>query len=350
MTAAGGGAETARSWIDAWWAAGDPAARLISYLGRLEGAATPPGGASGRSPAEVRIRISNILARRDSTPGTRVAVRLAADLVEEGGKLRLAGPDALLEGDLADPIAGLHEIDRGSAPALILAREAPWNPAALEAAGKALAAIAEAVPAAALAWALPEEALGILLRETSESRWKALCREGVVRIPGLGLREIEDRLAGSGLAGTALAGSARCLAADGADPDLASAYVEAARAVPAAADPEGAARARSAAEAFLWLRLETLPETAGLFELNRRVDLGAGRPLEIDLFAEDPRIAIEIDGPFHFAGRESYRADRRRDYLLQRAGCLVLRFLPEDVVECLEAILATIREAVAGRR
>jgi very-short-patch-repair endonuclease len=47
--------------------------------------------------------------------------------------------------------------------------------------------------------------------------------------------------------------------------------------------------------------------------------------------------------------QDQYRRDRRKDWLYQRHGYLVLRFLAEDVVDDLESILATIVEAVAFR-
>ena len=61
-------------------------------------------------------------------------------------------------------------------------------------------------------------------------------------------------------------GSVRRLVRDGVDTPLASLFVHAARTVPP--DADGADRARSATEAFLYRRLETLPETKGRFRLN----------------------------------------------------------------------------------
>ncbi|MGA2502417.1 MAG: restriction endonuclease subunit R, partial [Tepidisphaeraceae bacterium] len=57
------------------------------------------------------------------------------------------------------------------------------------------------------------------------------------------------------------AASVQRLVRDGVDSLLANLFVFAVRSVPAEA--EGAARARSASEAFLYRRLETLPQTAG---------------------------------------------------------------------------------------
>src|SRR5207244_1063273 len=74
------------------------------------------------------------------------------------------------------------------------------------------------------------------------------------------------------------AGSVRRLARDGVDTRLANLFVHAA--CSPSSDVEGAARARSSSEAFLYRRLETLPETAGRFRLNLELPLtfhGGGR-------------------------------------------------------------------------
>jgi hypothetical protein len=65
-------------------------------------------------------------------------------------------------------------------------------------------------------------------------------------------------------------GSVRRLIRDGVDTPLASLFVHTARAMPE--DAEGAARARSASEAFLYRRLDTLAETNGRFRLNVAAD------------------------------------------------------------------------------
>ncbi|MEQ8762912.1 MAG: DUF559 domain-containing protein [Planctomycetota bacterium] len=114
---------------------------------------------------------------------------------------------------------------------------------------------------------------------------------------------------------------------------------------------EADSKARSAAEAFLFALLEAMPETRGLFELNGRIPLpGTPRVREIDLLSRPTKLAIEVDGYFHFQDAEAYRRDRRKDLALQRGGYLVLRFLAEDVVVRLETLLATIREALPARQ
>ncbi|MDD4267898.1 MAG: DEAD/DEAH box helicase family protein [Pirellulales bacterium] len=146
------------------------------------------------------------------------------------------------------------------------------------------------------------------------------------------------------------AATVRRLVRDGVDPPLANLFVHAAGEVSPHA--EGIERARSATEAFLYQRLETLSETAGLFRLNAELPIpfdGRGR-MEVDLLAADERIAIEIDGGQHLGDAEAYRRDRRKDLLLQENGYLVLRFLAEDAGKRLDAVLDAILRALARRR
>jgi superfamily II DNA or RNA helicase/very-short-patch-repair endonuclease len=145
------------------------------------------------------------------------------------------------------------------------------------------------------------------------------------------------------------AASVRRLALDGVDPPLADLFVHVARAP--SSNAEGADRARSATEAFLFRRLETLPETAGRFRLNVELPIpfdGWGRT-EVDLLCADARIAVELDGEQHLAGAEAYRRDRRKDILLQENGYLVLRFLAEDVGVRLDEVLNGILRALSHR-
>jgi len=145
------------------------------------------------------------------------------------------------------------------------------------------------------------------------------------------------------------AGSVRRLVLDGVDTPLASLFVNAARTVPS--DAEGADRARSATEAFLYRRLETLPETKGRFGVNVALPIafdGLGS-LEVDLLCADARVAVELDGAQHLADPVAYRRDRRKDQLLQENGYLVLRFLAEDVGRELDLVLDGISRALTRR-
>jgi very-short-patch-repair endonuclease len=145
-------------------------------------------------------------------------------------------------------------------------------------------------------------------------------------------------------------GSVRRLIRDGVDAPLASLFVHAAGAMPEGAD--GAARARSATEAFLYRRLDTLTETSGRFRLNVALSIpfdGFGS-LEVDLLCADARVVIELDGGQHLADPVAYRRDRRKDQLLQENGYFVLRFLAEDVGKDLDAVLDAILRALVRRR
>ena len=111
---------------------------------------------------------------------------------------------------------------------------------------------------------------------------------------------------------------------------------------------EGINRARSATEAFLYQRLETLPETAGRFHLNALLSIpfDISSQMEVDLLCADARLAVELDGAQHLADANAYRRDRRKDALLQQNGYLVLRFLSEDVGKHLDDVLDSILRAL----
>jgi len=146
------------------------------------------------------------------------------------------------------------------------------------------------------------------------------------------------------------AASVRRLVRDGVDTPLANLFVHAARSV--APDAEGMNRARSATEAFLYRRLETLPETAGRFRLNVELPIpfdGWGR-MEVDLLCAEAHVAVELDGAQHLADADAYRRDRRKDLLLQENGYFVLRFLAEDVGTHLEDVLDAILRTLAHRQ
>lgn len=142
------------------------------------------------------------------------------------------------------------------------------------------------------------------------------------------------------------AASVRRLIRDGVDLPLAGLFVAASRSV------SDESRARSAAEAFLFQRLESLTETAGLFRLNAKLPIpfDGWSEMEVDLYASALKLAIEIDGPQHLSDLAAYRRDRRKDALLQENGCHVLRFLAEDLSKHLDATLDAIHRAVAHLR
>ena len=146
------------------------------------------------------------------------------------------------------------------------------------------------------------------------------------------------------------AGSVRRLVRDGVGIPLANLFVQAARFIPP--ELEGARRARSATEAFLYRRLETLPETKARFQLNAELPIAFDSlaRMEVDLLCPASRLVVEIDGPQHLADPAAYRRDRRKDQLLQENGYLVLRFLAEDVARELDAVLDGILRSLSHRR
>ncbi len=71
----------------------------------------------------------------------------------------------------------------------------------------------------------------------------------------------------------------------------------------------------------------------------------------VDFYCHEARLVIELDGGQHFGAREQ-RQDRRRTERLERAGVrVVLRFTNREVREQLDAVVATVLEALQrGRR
>ena len=138
------------------------------------------------------------------------------------------------------------------------------------------------------------------------------------------------------------AASVRRLIRDGIDPPLAQLFVHAARTP--SADAVGSERARSASEAFIFRRFETLPALAGKFRLNAPLPIpfdDRGQ-MEVDLLCEKAKLVIEIDSPQHLGDVVAYRRDRRKDTLLQTHGYLVLRFLADDLGKELDTVLDTV--------
>ena len=94
-----------------------------------------------------------------------------------------------------------------------------------------------------------------------------------------------------------------------------------------------------------------MPETAGLFHSNRPLAFRHGhKPAEADLVAESLKLVVEVDGGHYHLTPDQYRRDRRKDWLYQRHGYAVLRFLAEDVASDPGPALDSILEAVAFRR
>ncbi len=146
------------------------------------------------------------------------------------------------------------------------------------------------------------------------------------------------------------AASVRRLIRDGVDQPLARLFVHAT--TPPAAEAEGAARARSASEAFFYRRLESLPDLAGVFRLNTLLPIAFDDrgQMEVDFLAADARLVIEIDGGQHLGDPEAWRRDRRKDTALQANGYFVLRFLAADLSQHLDTVLDSVLRTLACRR
>ena len=143
--------------------------------------------------------------------------------------------------------------------------------------------------------------------------------------------------------------SVRRLLRDGVDEPLADLFTQVSREIPSGA--QGAERARSASEAFLYRRLQSLPETRDRFRVNERLPIPFSEDgrMEVDFLDPESKLVLELDGSQHLADREAYRRDRRKDALLQEHGYLVLRFLAEDLGSRLDAVLDEVLRALARR-
>jgi superfamily II DNA or RNA helicase/very-short-patch-repair endonuclease len=146
------------------------------------------------------------------------------------------------------------------------------------------------------------------------------------------------------------AATVRRLIRDGVDIPLADLFVFAAKTL--TDEMAGVSRARSAGEAFLFRRLETLKETEGLFTLNRKLPIpfGDSETMEVDLLCDRFKVAVEVDGAQHLGDPSAYRRDRMKDLLLQEQGYCVLRFLADDVVQRLDRVLDTVLRVIARRK
>lgn len=145
------------------------------------------------------------------------------------------------------------------------------------------------------------------------------------------------------------AASVQRLIRDGVDAPLGNLFVHAARHIQPG--DRGVKRARSASEAFLFRRLQTLKETSNKFTLNTRLPIpfcGQGN-MEVDFLCREARVVIELDGHQHLGDADAYRRDRQKDILLQEQGYMVLRFLARDIGRHLNRILDTILRALSNR-
>lgn len=140
--------------------------------------------------------------------------------------------------------------------------------------------------------------------------------------------------------------SVRRLLRDGVDEPLAELFSTITGPLPSA-EPD-TPRMRSASEAFLFRRLQRLPETRDRFRLNAHLPIPFCQEghMEVDFLDPTSRVVLELDGSQHLGDREAYRRDRRKDALLQEHGYVVLRFLAEDLGTRLDSVLDEILRAL----
>lgn len=203
------------------------------------------------------------------------------------------------------------------------------------------ALLAETCPALHVTVGVADTPLKAYLEDGRESRAKALCREGILR---LRTPSATDANANADV--------------ETAQPPAIRPPAVVENAAPRTVPPRNDRTrdeddaARSAAERFLFTHLESLPAMKGLFERNGLLDVPWPPPhvMEIDLLSREHRVAVEIDGYYHFQDPEAYRADRRRDFVLQRMGFFIVRVLADDVVARIEDIVAAIRTALSHQQ
>ncbi|MGB0744550.1 MAG: DUF559 domain-containing protein, partial [Opitutales bacterium] len=141
------------------------------------------------------------------------------------------------------------------------------------------------------------------------------------------------------------AASVKRLIRDGVDVPLAELFLQAAE------PPAYAPTARSAGEAFLYRRLQTLPATKDRFTLNARLPIpfNNGGLMEVDFLFPEARLVVELDGDQHLNDAEAWRSDRCKDRLLQSNQYFILRFLARDLSEDLPTVLDTLVHTLLSR-
>jgi hypothetical protein len=339
------------AWIDAIAFHHDLGAVAIEWLARrLERTA----GSLGQSlhlmtSHEIATFLEAVLPLETETQVERVARFLIEHTIED--RLRPTGQglpstlDSALEG-FGRPwlrvFRAVSEIVPANHSPVFVMRSGMQNVTGLEETARILTEMATAQPRTALNWLVEPMQFASYNRQAPPSRVKALLHESIISLTGPSLPTVA---------------SPRATAIESSESTSVSYLREDQRSDTCDLEFENARpgdddQARSAAERFLFDRLEAMIETAGLFELNATLDFhfGGNRLIEVDLVARSLKLAVEIDGYHHFTDPERFRRDRRKDLELQKQGYLVVRVLADDVVDRLEDVMDTILQAVAFRR
>ncbi|MDY7225897.1 endonuclease domain-containing protein [Hyalangium rubrum] len=344
--------EVVRAWVETLVRERNVRADAADFLGACVGLA--PGELrtrlEGRTTYERDVVLQEFLPLAPDGDATAVCKVLLQLSTGHAGGLLFSAVLAACNGEPARVLAALHTlVPAGTAPALLLTGVEPtW----FARAARTAARLCDAVPLLPLALNTERPAVDSFLG-SSETQAHAMVREGLIGLEAPSPVELRRRLEAHGVRhADTLSDSLSGLAEDGVSEELLAQFAKAARGREAAAsNPAEADGARSEAERFLRMMLDEFPDTHGLFELNKRAKFRIhNRPVEVDFLSDLLRVAIEIDGYYHFRGPEAYRRDRRKDLELQLHGYLVLRFLADDVVARWREIRDTLRQVVSRRR
>ncbi|MGZ3457596.1 MAG: endonuclease domain-containing protein [Archangium sp.] len=345
-------AEGVRAWMETLARGRDLEADAADFLGGAAG--LPPGELparlKGKTSHEREVLLEELFpSAPDGDTTTACRGLLQPQVIHKAG-----GPlDAVLvalDGDSLRALAALHAlVPPGTAPALLLTGSGPEG---VTRAARVAAKLCAALPPLVIALTADRPALDAYLHG-AESQALAMVREGLIALAAPSPEALGRKLEALGVKPSEeLSGPLARLAAEGVPDEVLTLFGEVVREHQRASrEDEPKDRARSTEERFLYARLESLPATQGLFELNASPGFRlAGREVEVDLLSRRLSLAVEIDGYYHFQDAEAWRRDRRKDLALQRHGYLVLRFLAQDVVARLEEILDTISEVILQRR
>ena len=98
----------------------------------------------------------------------------------------------------------------------------------------------------------------------------------------------------------------------------------------------------TSAEAVLWTYLKKSQLDGRKFRRQHSVG-----PYVLDFYCPSAKLAVELDGKYHFSSSGFARDEERTNYL-KRFGIRVIRFENKDVFKSIEIVLEEIRSACSG--